>query len=87
MSAPKVYSATDVAAHNSAKDLWIIVRGQVFDLTEFQNEHPGGKKILAKVAGTDATESFNKYHSDTIFAANQKLAIGVVEGANPPAKL
>ena len=36
--------AADVAAHNKANDLWVIVDEDVYDLTEFQEEHPGGKK-------------------------------------------
>ena len=31
----------DVAAHNSATDLWIIVDEDIYDLTTFQDEHPG----------------------------------------------
>ncbi|KAK4704179.1 L-lactate dehydrogenase (cytochrome), partial [Phenoliferia sp. Uapishka_3] len=47
---------TEVAKHNTAKDLWLIVKGQAFDLSEFAPEHPGGMKILLKYAGIDATE-------------------------------
>lgn len=38
------YSSSDVASHNKADDLWIIVEGGVYDLTKFQTDHPGGKK-------------------------------------------
>lgn len=38
------FSTSDVSSHNSAKDLWIIVDGDVYDLTKFQDDHPGGKK-------------------------------------------
>jgi cytochrome b involved in lipid metabolism len=48
----KTFSVADVASHNSAKDLYIIVDEDVYDLTKFQDEHPGGKKstsILVQV--------------------------------------
>lgn len=40
----KRFSAADVASHKTASDLWIIVDEDVYDLTNFQEEHPGGKK-------------------------------------------
>jgi cytochrome b involved in lipid metabolism len=38
------FSAADVAAHKTTNDLYIIVDEDVYDLTKFQEEHPGGKK-------------------------------------------
>ena len=38
------FSAADVASHNKADNLWIIVDEDVYDVTKFQDEHPGGKK-------------------------------------------
>jgi cytochrome b involved in lipid metabolism len=45
------FSTADVASHNKGDNLWIIVDEDVYDLTKFQDEHPGGKKsmILAKL--------------------------------------
>ncbi len=40
----KTLSASDVASHNKPDNLWVIVDEQVYDLTKFQEEHPGGKK-------------------------------------------
>lgn len=39
--AGKLYSMDQVSGHNSANDLWIIVDGTIFDVTQFQKEHPG----------------------------------------------
>lgn len=36
-----VYTKDAVASHNKAGDLWIIVDDDVFDLTKFQEDHPG----------------------------------------------
>lgn len=35
------YSQSDVASHNKGDSLWIIVEGDVYDLTKFQDDHPG----------------------------------------------
>lgn len=40
----KRFTAADVAEHKKADDLYIIVDEDVYDLTKFQDEHPGGKK-------------------------------------------
>ena len=43
----KTLSADDDAAHKSKDDLWIIVDDDVYDLTKFQNEHPGKSSYSA----------------------------------------
>ncbi len=37
----KTFTAAEVAAHKTPKDLYIIVDEDVYDLTQFQSEHPG----------------------------------------------
>jgi cytochrome b involved in lipid metabolism len=37
----KSFTQADVAAHNKPNDLYIIVDEEVYDLTKFQDEHPG----------------------------------------------
>ncbi|GAA5948097.1 hypothetical protein JCM3765_007108 [Sporobolomyces pararoseus] len=58
----------EVAKHNSAEDLWLIVNGQVYDLTGFS--HPGGQRILLRYAGKDATEAYNEVHSPQVIVEN-----------------
>ena len=52
------FSRSEVAKHNKPDDLWIIVDGKVFDVTEYVDEHPGGMAILND-AGGDATKGVN----------------------------
>jgi len=40
----KSFTAADVGKHNKGDDLYIIVDQDVYDLTKFQDNHPGGKK-------------------------------------------
>ncbi|KAL4905652.1 cytochrome b5-like heme/steroid binding domain-containing protein [Aspergillus multicolor] len=61
-----IYTKDDLLLHNKGGDLWLAIDGTVYDLTKFSEEHPGGKKILMSVAGTDASKKYRKYHGDNI---------------------
>lgn len=55
------FTPTDVASHNNPdKGMYIIVDSTVYDVTKFADEHPGGAKILKRVAGKDASKQFWK---------------------------
>ncbi|CAG7953121.1 unnamed protein product [Penicillium salamii] len=57
----QTFTPADVATHNTPdKGLYIIVDSNVFDVTNFIDEHPGGAKILKRVAGKDASKQFWK---------------------------
>ena len=40
----KTFSKEEVAGHKTPQDLFIIVDDDVYDMTQFQSEHPGGQK-------------------------------------------
>jgi cytochrome b involved in lipid metabolism len=49
------FSVADVASHKTTDDLYIIVDEDVYDLTKFQEEHPGGKKSMRIAIAPDLT--------------------------------
>lgn len=44
-------SSSQVEEHNSRDSCWIIIQGQVYDVTDFLDEHPGGASIILRHAG------------------------------------
>ena len=58
----KIYSLSEVSMHNKPDDLWMVLHGEVFDLTLYLDYHPGGAKKLMLGAGKDATDLFNEHH-------------------------
>ncbi|KAF1810448.1 putative acyl-CoA dehydrogenase [Eremomyces bilateralis CBS 781.70] len=79
------FSEADVATHNKSDSLYIVVDQDVYDLTTFQNEHPGGKKILQRVAGKDASKQFWKYHNEGILKKfKPKLMVGSLDSKPAP---
>ncbi len=40
----------------------MILYGNVYDVTDFLSSHPGGSKIILKLAGKDATEEYDPVH-------------------------
>ena len=73
-----------VSKHTTAESCWVVLYGDVYDVTEFLPEHPGGSKIIMKLAGRDATEEFEMLHDDEVIPkyAPQQV-IGRVKGQTP----
>lgn len=51
------HTPREVALHNSERSCWLVLRGQVYDVTAFIPVHPGGRAIL-QGCGRDATRLF-----------------------------
>ncbi|KAM9966284.1 hypothetical protein ACTFIR_006489 [Dictyostelium discoideum] len=80
----KTFTRQEVAKHCSLNSLWIIYNDDVFDVTNFVVEHPGGEEVLKGNGGKDATQEFDDVgHSASAIAKMQSLRIGRIEGAKP----
>ncbi|XP_072764409.1 uncharacterized protein [Anoplolepis gracilipes] len=71
------YTIEEVALHS--EDLWIIIHGNVYNLSTFVKEHPGGEEVLMELAGKDGTKCFDNIgHSDEAKQLREKFKIGKV---------
>ena len=57
-----VVTKTEVGLHSSRNSCWVVVHGQVYDLTNFLDQHPGGASSILRYAGKDATKEYEPLH-------------------------
>ncbi|KAI0395447.1 putative cytochrome b5 protein [Xylariaceae sp. FL0594] len=74
----KTFTAKEVSEHKDEQNgMYIIVDSGVYDITNFLDEHPGGAKILKRMAGKNATKQFWKYHGKNVLQKyGEKLKVG-----------
>ncbi|KAI0558089.1 cytochrome b5-like protein [Gracilaria domingensis] len=54
----RVFTEEEVSSHNSQADVWLIIKGKVYDFTDYLALHPGGEALLRN-AGRDSTKGFS----------------------------
>ncbi|CAG8669311.1 24004_t:CDS:2 [Racocetra persica] len=68
---------------NAEENSWICIEGIIHDVSEFIEEHPGGRSIIAASIGKDMTTSFNGGVYDHSNAARNLMAslrVGIIAG-------
>lgn len=72
----KGYNMKEIKKHNSKKDAWMVIKGNVYDITEWIDKHPGGD-IIMKGVGKDATQLFKSIgHPEYVKKILKKMKIG-----------
>jgi len=68
----------ELAKHNTPEDLWVAIRGKVYNLTSYQQRHPGGSQFLRLGAGRDVTHLYEAYHPLRVIDSNilERFEIG-----------
>ncbi|CAB4576406.1 unannotated protein [freshwater metagenome] len=56
------YTMAKVKENNSANSCWSVINGNVYNLTQWINSHPGGPSVIRGLCGVDGTASFNGRH-------------------------
>lgn len=52
------YTAAQVAEHANADSCWLIVAGQVYDVSAYLEQHPGGAETITPWCGRESTEAY-----------------------------
>ncbi|KZT55327.1 mitochondrial fmn-dependent dehydrogenase [Calocera cornea HHB12733] len=85
-SGVRIIPYEELQKHTTRESCWIMVKDQIFDVTDFLDLHPGGAAVILKNAGQDATKIYESIHSagffETLLKPEQHL--GVVDPATLP---
>lgn len=81
-STVREYTAAEVRTHNTASSCWSIINGDVYNLTTWIGQHPGGAAAIASLCGVDGTRSFNSQHegSGKVMRQLSQFNIGRLKG-------
>lgn len=77
----KTFTRTEVSQCNgkNGKPIWIIFKNSIYDVSNYLNKHPGGKKILLEYAGRDCTKDFIEMgHSNDAVDEMEAFKIGEI---------
>jgi cytochrome b involved in lipid metabolism len=66
----------ELALHSTPDDCWVALHGDVYDLTNYARRHPGGASIITRLAGTDGTQEYTRFHSESLLQSVQGDKIG-----------
>jgi cytochrome b involved in lipid metabolism len=56
------YTMAQVKANNSRAKCWTVISENVYDLTAWMGDHPGGAGAIVSLCGTDGTQGFLAMH-------------------------
>ena len=83
----KPVTMEELAKHGTEADAWVLIDGVVYDVTKFAKLHPGGRGVLQRAAGKDATKDFKMVHHDSVLGRYPNLRVGriALEAMEPAA--
>jgi cytochrome b involved in lipid metabolism len=56
-------TSAEVLKHNTGTDCWSVIKGEVYDLTAYVKDHPGGANLIKAICGKDGSTSFASQHA------------------------
>lgn len=77
----KIYTLEDVLQHQKPNDCWIVRNGNVYNVSTFLSDHPGGDDLILELAGGDVgdiMQNGDHSHSDAAFDMMTEYLVGRV---------
>lgn len=77
----KFVTLDELRHHETDKEPWFVVNGEVYDGTKFLEGHPGGASSIVNAAGLDSTDEFMAIHSENAKGMMPSYHIGTLDEA------
>ncbi len=76
----KTYTLAEVATHKDASSCWTTINGNVYDVTSWISQHPGGQQAILGLCGIDGSDAFNGQHGGQARPASElaSFKIGIL---------
>jgi len=71
------YTWNEIRTHNTRHDKWIVIEGEVYNVSKWAYKHPGGSIVMTHYAGQDATEAFMSFHTDLVLVRKYMKAVHI----------
>lgn len=68
--------SSEIASHNTSKSCYVTLGSNVYDVTSFLGEHPGGGDLILEYGGKDVEQIMN----DEISHVHSEVAVEVLDG-------
>ncbi|MEX1033113.1 MAG: cytochrome b5-like heme/steroid binding domain-containing protein [Cellvibrionaceae bacterium] len=83
-TAKQSYTLAEVARHNTQDDCWMVIEGQVYDISAYVERHPTPPSVLAPWCGREATEGmrtkgYGRDHSPNAWSMLSDYLMGTLE--------
>nr|WNZ34333.1 Fatty acid desaturase C1 [Hemicentrotus pulcherrimus] len=77
-----IFTWDEIRTHVLPEDKWLVIDGDVYDISIWSRRHPGGKAIISHYAGQDASDAFGAFHRDRQYVSKylNMYRIGKVKG-------
>jgi len=87
LGAAVALTSAEVLKHSTGSDCWSVIKGEVYDLTTYVKDHPGGANLIKAICGKDGSAAFAGEHAGAAKPKNilAAFALGpLVAGATLP---
>lgn len=60
-----ILSVAEIRNHNTKGDCWSLIKGDVYNLTSYVRNHPGGQDVISNICGKDGSSAFSNQHGSS----------------------